>query len=84
MRRFPARDGGAGSDRPRTRRARLRSGPTPADLAVAVGRTQGWVSKVEKGGIELDRTTIINQLAAVLHCHPNALMERPYVAVRRQ
>jgi transcriptional regulator with XRE-family HTH domain len=64
----------------RVRRARLRLGLTQADLAVAVGKTQGWVSKVEKGGIELDRTAIINQLAAALHCHPNDLMERPYVA----
>jgi tetratricopeptide (TPR) repeat protein len=45
-----------------------------------MGRTQGWVSKVENGAIELDRTNIINQLAAALHCHPNDLMERPYVA----
>ncbi len=64
----------------RVRRARLRLGMPQADLAAAVGRTQGWVSKVEKGDIELDRTGIINQLAAALHCHPNDLMERPYVA----
>ena len=64
----------------RVRRARLRLGMTQADLAATVGRTQGWVSKVEKGNIELDRTAIINQLAAALHCHPNDLMERPYVA----
>lgn len=45
-----------------------------------MGRTQGWVSKVENGRVELDRAGIINQLAAVLHCHPNDLIERPYVA----
>ncbi|MFJ8477678.1 helix-turn-helix domain-containing protein [Kitasatospora sp. NPDC094011] len=66
----------------RVRRARLRLGMTQADLAAAIGRTQGWVSKVEKGAIELDRTGIINQLAAALHCHPNDLVERPYVAGR--
>lgn len=64
----------------RVRRIRLRLGTTQADLAVAVGKTQGWVSKVEKGDIELDRANIINHLAAALHCHPNDLMERPYVA----
>lgn len=64
----------------RVRRARLRLGMTQADLAAGVGKTQGWVSKVEKGDIELDRTGIINRLAAALHCHPNDLMERPYVA----
>jgi len=64
----------------RVRRARLRLGMTQADLAAGVGKTQGWVSKVEKGDIELDRTGIINRLAATMHCHPNDLMERPYVA----
>ncbi|MET8699153.1 helix-turn-helix transcriptional regulator [Kitasatospora sp. NPDC004723] len=63
----------------RVRRARLRLGMTQADLAATLGRTQGWVSKVEKGVIELDRAGIINQLAAALHCHPNDLIERPFV-----
>ena len=39
----------------RARRARLRLGMTQADLAAALGRTQGWVSKMERGHIELDR-----------------------------
>ncbi|MBO1418912.1 helix-turn-helix domain-containing protein [Streptomyces sp. FH025] len=64
----------------RVRRARLRLGMTQADLAATLGRTQGWVSKVEKGAIELDRAGIINQIAAALHCHPNDLIERPFVA----
>ncbi|WP_030244734.1 helix-turn-helix domain-containing protein [Streptomyces sp. NRRL S-350] len=64
----------------RVRRARLRLGMTQADLAAAIGRTQGWVSKVEKGTIELDRAGTINQIAAALHCHPNDLIERPFVA----
>ncbi|MDH6577575.1 hypothetical protein P3T29_003236 [Kitasatospora sp. MAP5-34] len=38
------------------------------------------MSKVERGTIELDRAGIINELAAALHCHPNDLVERPYVA----
>ncbi|WP_436536088.1 helix-turn-helix domain-containing protein [Actinoplanes sp. HUAS TT8] len=64
----------------RVRRARLRLGMAQADLAAEMGRTQGWVSKVENGTIELDRAALINRLAAALHCHPNDLVERPYVA----
>ena len=62
----------------RIRRQRLRLGMTQADLAAAVGKTQGWLSKVEQGHLELDRAALINQIAAALHCHPNALIERPY------
>ncbi|MYV97264.1 transcriptional regulator [Streptomyces sp. SID3343] len=50
-----------------------------ADLAQAIGKTQGWLSKVETGRIELDRASTINELASALHCHPNDLLERPYV-----
>ncbi|MFD9332834.1 helix-turn-helix domain-containing protein [Streptomyces sp. NPDC060028] len=62
----------------RVRRQRLKVGMTQADLAAAVGKTQAWVSKVEKGRLELDRAALINALAAALHCHPNVLIERPY------
>ncbi|MCC9312468.1 helix-turn-helix domain-containing protein [Kitasatospora sp. RB6PN24] len=64
----------------RVRRQRLRLGMPQADLAAALGRSQGWVSKVEKGHIELDRASLINEVAAALHCHPNDLIERPFVA----
>jgi transcriptional regulator with XRE-family HTH domain len=63
----------------RIKRQRLGLGMPQADLGAAVGRTQGWVSKVEAGKIELDRAGLINQIAASLHCHPNVLLERPYV-----
>lgn len=49
-----------------------------ADLAAAMRRTQGWVSKVENDKVELDRAGTINELAAALHCHPNDLLARPY------
>ncbi|MEU5158774.1 helix-turn-helix transcriptional regulator [Streptomyces sp. NPDC020875] len=62
----------------RVRRARLWLGMPQADLAAALGRTQGWVSKVERGQIELDRVGLLNQLAAELHVHPNDLIGRPY------
>jgi transcriptional regulator with XRE-family HTH domain len=62
----------------RIKTERLKLGLTQADLGAGVGHTQGWVSKVEKGRIELDRTSVINELAAALHVHPNDLIERPY------
>ncbi|OIK24290.1 helix-turn-helix domain-containing protein [Streptomyces malaysiense] len=62
----------------RARRARLRLGMTQADLAAALGKTQGWVSKMERGLIELDRVGLLNRLASELHVHPNDLIERPY------
>jgi transcriptional regulator with XRE-family HTH domain len=62
----------------RARRARLRLGVTQADLAAALNRTQGWVSKMERGLIELDRVGLLNKLAAELHVHPNDLIGRPY------
>lgn len=62
----------------RAKRARLRLGKTQADLAAGVGRTQGWVSKMERGLIELDRVGLLNKLAAELYIHPNDLIGRPY------
>lgn len=62
----------------RARRARLRLGMPQADLAAALGKTQGWVSKMERGLIELDRVGLLNLLAAELHVHPNDLIGRPY------
>ncbi|MYS58575.1 MULTISPECIES: helix-turn-helix domain-containing protein [Streptomycetaceae] len=62
----------------RVRRARLRLGKTQADLAAALGKTQGWVSKMESGHIELDRVGLLNLLASELHVHPNDLIGRPY------
>ncbi|MFK0114727.1 helix-turn-helix domain-containing protein [Streptomyces sp. NPDC090994] len=62
----------------RVRRARLRLGMPQADLAAALGKTQGWVSKMERGHIELDRVGLLNLLASELHVHPNDLIGRPY------
>ncbi|MGX1976897.1 helix-turn-helix domain-containing protein [Streptomyces kronopolitis] len=63
----------------RIKRRRLSLGMPQADLAAAVGKSQAWISKVEKGHIELDRAALINSIAAALHCHPNDLIDRPYV-----
>jgi len=64
----------------RAKRARLRLGMTQVDLAAALNRTQGWVSKMERGLIELDRVGLLNKLAAELHVHPNDLIGRPYTS----
>ncbi|WP_405820753.1 helix-turn-helix transcriptional regulator [Streptomyces sp. NBC_01390] len=64
----------------RVRRARLRLGMPQADLATALGKTQGWVSKMERGQIEIDRVGLLNAIAAELHIHPNDLTGRPYAS----
>ncbi|MGA5494833.1 helix-turn-helix domain-containing protein [Streptomyces cinereoruber] len=63
----------------RIKRRRLGLGMAQADLGSAVHKSQAWVSKVERGRIELDRTGLINAIAAALHCHPNDLISRPYL-----
>lgn len=63
----------------RIKRRRLSLGMPQADLAAAVGKSQAWISKVEQGRIELDRAALINSIAAALHCHPNDLIDRPYI-----
>lgn len=62
----------------RVRRYRLRQGMTQGDLGARLGKTQGWVSKVESGAIELDRNSQVSAVAAALHRHPNDLHVRPY------
>ncbi|MGP2442972.1 helix-turn-helix domain-containing protein [Streptomyces sp. JW3] len=62
----------------RVRRARLRLGMAQADLAAALSKTQGWVSKMERGHIELDCVGLLNLIASELHVHPNDLIGRPY------
>ncbi|MFI6286775.1 helix-turn-helix domain-containing protein [Streptomyces sp. NPDC051018] len=64
----------------RVRRARLRLGMPQADLAAALGKSQGWVSKMERGQIEIDRVGLLSTIAAELHVHPNDLIGRPYTS----
>jgi transcriptional regulator with XRE-family HTH domain len=63
----------------RVRRARLSLGRTQADVASAMGYTQAWFSKLERGLLEIDRVGLLNKLAAELHVHPNDLIGRPYL-----
>ncbi len=46
----------------RVHRQRLRLGITQAELGRRVSHTQGWVSKVEHGGLTPDRVGLINEL----------------------
>lgn len=62
----------------RMRRGRLRLGLPQADFGAAIGKSQGWVSRAERGLIELDSVGLINLIAAELHMHPNDLIGRPY------
>lgn len=48
------------------------------DLATALGRTQGWVSKVETNRVEIDSVSLLNALASTLGAHPNEITGRPF------
>lgn len=56
----------------RIKRQRLRLGMTQADLAVAVGKSQGWLSKVEKGARHGSNEVLVNMPATEGACGPEA------------
>jgi transcriptional regulator with XRE-family HTH domain len=68
----PETDGG------RIRRLRKRAGLTQAEFGQLMDRSQGWVSGVENGDIELDSVTLIVRAASVLKVYPNEVTGRPY------
>jgi transcriptional regulator with XRE-family HTH domain len=68
----PETDGG------RIRRLRKRAGLTQAEFGQLMGRSQGWVSGIENGDLELDSVTLIVRAASVLKVHPNEVTGRPY------
>ena len=49
-----------------------------ATLAGLVGRSQGWVSRIESGGLRLDRTTDVEAVAAALEVHPGDITGRAH------
>jgi transcriptional regulator with XRE-family HTH domain len=53
---------------------RRRRGLSQAVLAGLVGRTEGWLSKVERGEIEIDRISVLLQIAEVLRVPASTLM----------
>ena len=61
----------------RVKMLRRRAGLSQVELAHRVNRTQGWVSQIERGDIELDKVSTVNELARVLHCHPREITSSP-------
>jgi len=53
---------------------RRRRGLSQAVLAGLVGRTEGWLSKVERGEIEIDRISVLLQIAEALRVPASTLM----------
>ncbi|ACU70552.1 transcriptional regulator, XRE family [Catenulispora acidiphila DSM 44928] len=62
----------------RIRRLRRRAGLTQAEFGQLMGRSQGWVSGIENGDLELDSVTLIVRAASVLKVYPNEITGRPY------
>lgn len=69
---IPETDGG------RIRRLRKRAGLTQAEFGHLMGRSQGWVSAIEHGDLELDSVTMIVRAARALRVFPNEITGRPY------
>lgn len=65
-------------DGARIRRLRKRARLTQAEFAARIGRSQPWVSAVERGETEIDSVSLINRVARVLQVHPNEITGRPY------
>jgi transcriptional regulator with XRE-family HTH domain len=68
------------ADWERLRRLRKRSGLTQAEFGQRMGRSQAWVSSVERGDLVLDSISLLNRAARVLNVHPNDIVGRPYPA----
>ncbi|APU15245.1 helix-turn-helix domain-containing protein [Actinoalloteichus fjordicus] len=64
----------------RIARARIARGISQEALAGLVGRSAGWVSKVERGVLPLDRKSVLLKLAAVLEVDVDVLDGRSPVA----
>ena len=61
----------------RVKMLRRRAGLSQVELAHRMNRTQGWVSQIERGNVELDKVSVVNELARVLHCHPREITSTP-------
>lgn len=58
--------------------ARRRRGLSQAVLANLVGRSESWLSQVERGVRSVDRLPVLMDLADVLHVEVEALLGRPW------
>jgi transcriptional regulator with XRE-family HTH domain len=57
---------------------RRRRGLSQAALAGLVGRSESWLSQVERGIHSVDKLSVLLDLARVLRVEPEALMGRPW------
>ena len=57
---------------------RRRRGLSQAALAGLVGRSESWLSQVERGVRSVDRLSVLLDLARVLHVEVEALTGRPW------
>src|SRR3954454_17324593 len=62
----------------RIRTYRRRRGLSQAALAGLVGRSESWLSQVERGVRSVDRMSVLLDLARVLHVDVEALVGRPW------
>ncbi|SDT11103.1 Transcriptional regulator, contains XRE-family HTH domain [Friedmanniella luteola] len=58
--------------------ARRRRGLSQAVLANLIGRSESWLSQVERGVRSVDRLPVLMDLAEVLHVEVEALLGRPW------
>lgn len=58
--------------------ARHRRGLSQAVVANLVGRSESWLSQVERGIRSVDRLPVLMDLAEVLHVEPQTLLGRPW------
>jgi transcriptional regulator with XRE-family HTH domain len=57
---------------------RRRRGLSQAALAGLVGRSESWLSQVERGIHSVDKLSVLLDLARVLRVEPEALIGRPW------
>src|SRR5436305_10037564 len=57
---------------------RRRRGLSQAALAGLIGRSESWLSQVERGVRSVDRMSVLLDLARVLHVEVDALIGRPW------
>ena len=62
----------------RVARARKRAGFTQEQFAGLMGRSTSWASKVERGDLPLDRTSVLAKIAEVLSVEVVELTGQPY------
>ncbi|GAA4846594.1 helix-turn-helix transcriptional regulator [Saccharopolyspora rosea] len=63
---------------------RRRRGYSQAVLSGLLGRSEEWLSQIERGARDLDRLSVIRQVADALRIEPTKLLPGPFHATPRQ